>query len=109
MKKKEIQDLAVEELRHKETELRDEIFRLRMKRSASSLDNHMLIRNRRKDLARIITFLRQKEGWETGEDGDGKRERRPRDSQVEDRDRHERPHGQNRRRSCGTARPSPGL
>ena len=65
MKKKEIQDLAVEELRHKETELRDEIFRLRMKRSASSLDNHMLIRNRRKDLARIITFLRQKGGGET--------------------------------------------
>jgi len=64
-KKKEIQDLAVEELRHKETELRDEIFRLRMKRSASSLDNHMLIRNRRKDLARIITFLRQKGGGET--------------------------------------------
>jgi large subunit ribosomal protein L29 len=65
MKKKEIQDLAVEEMRHKETELRDEIFRLRMKRSASSLDNHMLIRNRRKDLARIITFLRKKEGGET--------------------------------------------
>jgi len=65
MKKKEIQDLAVEELRHKEAEMREEIFRLRMKRSSSSLDNTMLIRNRRKDLARIITFLRQKEGGET--------------------------------------------
>jgi large subunit ribosomal protein L29 len=65
MKKKEIQDLAVEELRHKETEIREEIFRLRMKRSASSLDNTMLIRNRRKELARIITFLRQKQGGET--------------------------------------------
>jgi len=65
MKKKEIQDLAVEELLHKETEMREEIFRLRMKRSASSLDNTMLIRNRRKELARIITFLRQKQGGET--------------------------------------------
>ncbi|HBX42526.1 MAG: 50S ribosomal protein L29 [Deltaproteobacteria bacterium] len=65
MKKKEIQDLAAEELRHKEAEMRDEIFRLRMKRSASSLDNTMLIRNRRKELARIITFLRQKQGGET--------------------------------------------
>ena len=64
MKKKEIQDLAVEELRHKETEMREEIFRLRMKRSASSLDNTMLIRNRRKELARIVTFLRQKERGE---------------------------------------------
>ncbi len=61
MKKREMQDLAVEELRHQETEMREEIFRLRMKRSASSLDDKMLIRNRRKDLARILTFLRQKE------------------------------------------------
>jgi len=65
MKKKEIQDLAVEELQHKKVEMREEIFRLRMKRSASSLDNTMLIRNRRKELARIITFLRQKQGGET--------------------------------------------
>lgn len=60
MKRKEWGDLVVEELKHKETELRDEIFRLRMKRSASALDNKMLIRNRRKDLARVLTFLREK-------------------------------------------------
>jgi large subunit ribosomal protein L29 len=65
MKKREIQDLAVEELRHKEAEMREEIFRLRMKRTTSSLDNTMLIRNRRKELARIVTFLRQKQGGET--------------------------------------------
>ncbi len=61
MKKSEIRDLAVEELRNRETEMREEIFRLRMKRSSSSLDNTMLIRNRRKELARIITCLREKE------------------------------------------------
>lgn len=60
MRKKELSELVVEELRHKETELREEIFRLRMKRSASALDNKMLIRNRRKDLARVITYLRRK-------------------------------------------------
>lgn len=60
MSKKELSGLVAEELRHKETELREEIFRLRMKRSASALDNKMLIRNRRKDLARVITYLRQK-------------------------------------------------
>jgi large subunit ribosomal protein L29 len=65
MRMKEISELAVEELRHKEAEMRDEIFRLRMKQSASALDNTMLIRNRRKDLARIITFLRQKEKEES--------------------------------------------
>jgi large subunit ribosomal protein L29 len=62
MKRKELGELAVEELRHKETELREEIFRLRMKRSASPLDNRMIIRNRRKDLARVITHLKRKTG-----------------------------------------------
>ncbi len=60
MKKSELRDLVVEELRHRESELREEIFRLRMKRSASALDNRMLIRNRKKDLARVLTYLRQK-------------------------------------------------
>jgi len=57
MKKREFKELA-EELRHKETELRDEIFRLKMKRAASALDNKMAIRNRRRDLARVVTLLR---------------------------------------------------
>jgi large subunit ribosomal protein L29 len=60
MKRKELSDLGVEELRQKEKELRDEIFRLRMKRAASALENKMLIRNRKKDLARVATFLRAK-------------------------------------------------
>ena len=60
MKTKDVRDLGAEELRQKELELRDEIFRLKMKRAASSLENKMLIRNRRRDLARVVTFLRAK-------------------------------------------------
>ena len=60
MKTKDVRDLGPEELRQKERELRDEIFRLKMKRAASALDNKMLIRNRRRDLARVITLLRGK-------------------------------------------------
>jgi large subunit ribosomal protein L29 len=60
MKNKELCELAAEELKQKEKDLRDEIFRLKMKRAASALDNRMVIRNRRKDLARVITHLRQK-------------------------------------------------
>ena len=60
MKKKEVLDLSAAELQQKEKEIRDEIFRLKMKRSASALDNKMLIRNRRKDLARIITIMNVK-------------------------------------------------
>ncbi len=60
MKKRELRELASEELRQKEMELRDEIFRLRMKRSASALENKMMIRNRRKDLARVMTLIKRK-------------------------------------------------
>ncbi|MBF8258113.1 MAG: 50S ribosomal protein L29 [Actinobacteria bacterium] len=60
MKKNELRDLASDELKQKEKDLRDEIFRLRMKRAASALDDRMAIRNRRKDLARVITHLRKK-------------------------------------------------
>ena len=60
MKTKDVRDLGAEELRQKERELRDEIFRLKMKRAASALENKMLIRNRRRDLARVITLLREK-------------------------------------------------
>jgi len=58
MKTKDVRDLGAEELRQKE--LRDEIFRLKMKRAASALENKMLIRNRRRDLARVVTFLHAK-------------------------------------------------
>jgi large subunit ribosomal protein L29 len=60
MKTKDVRDLGAEELRQKERELRDEIFRLKMKRAASSLENKMQIRNRRRDLARVVTFLHAK-------------------------------------------------
>jgi ribosomal protein L29 len=60
MKTKDVRDLGAEELCQKERELRDEIFRLKMKRAASTLENKMLIRNRRRDLARVVTFLRAK-------------------------------------------------
>jgi large subunit ribosomal protein L29 len=60
MKTKDVRDLGAEELRQKERELRDEIFRLKMKRAAASLENNMLIRNRRRDLARVVTFLHAK-------------------------------------------------
>lgn len=60
MKTKDVRDLGAEELRQKERELRDEIFRLKMKRAASSLENKMAVRNRRRDLARVVTFLRAK-------------------------------------------------
>ena len=60
MKTKDVRDLGAGELRQKELELRDEIFRLKMKRAASALEDKMMIRKRRRDLARVVTFLRAK-------------------------------------------------
>lgn len=56
-KKIELKDLGVEELRLKEKEVREDIFRLRMKRAASALDDKMAIRNGRRTLARVLTAL----------------------------------------------------
>lgn len=62
MKMKDLHELGADELKRRQAELADEIFRLRMKRATASLDNKMLIRNRRKDLARVITHLKRKTG-----------------------------------------------
>jgi large subunit ribosomal protein L29 len=59
-KKELLHELGVDDLRRRQAELADEIFRLRMKRATASLDNKMLIRNRRRDLARVLTILRQR-------------------------------------------------
>lgn len=60
MKMKDLHELGADELKRRQAELADEIFRLRMKRATASLDNKMLIRNRRRDLARVLTVLRRK-------------------------------------------------
>jgi large subunit ribosomal protein L29 len=64
-KKELLHELGVDDLRRRQAELADEIFRLRMKRATASLDNKMLIRNRRRDLARVLTILRQRTKGET--------------------------------------------
>ncbi|RMG61109.1 MAG: 50S ribosomal protein L29 [Deltaproteobacteria bacterium] len=60
MKAKELRDLTLEELRQKEKELEEEIFRLKIKRYTTQLDNKMIIRNKRRDLARIKTVINEK-------------------------------------------------
>jgi large subunit ribosomal protein L29 len=59
-KKELLHELGVDDLRRRQAELTDEIFRLRMRRATASLDNKMLIRNRRRDLARVLTILSQR-------------------------------------------------
>lgn len=61
MKVAEIQDLTVDELRGRERELDDQLFRLRIQKSMGQLEAPRKLRDLRKDLARIKTVLQQKQ------------------------------------------------
>jgi large subunit ribosomal protein L29 len=61
MKVEEIRELGVDELRTREKELDDQLFRLRIQKSMGQLEAPAKVRGIRKDLARIKTVLRQKD------------------------------------------------
>ena len=61
MQAKELVELAADELRIRERELREELLRLRLRRGTNQSDSPMKIRHARKDLARVLTVLKQKE------------------------------------------------
>lgn len=58
----ELRQMNPEDLRVKERETREEIFKLRLKLRTSQLDNASSYRRARRELARIKTLLRQKTG-----------------------------------------------
>lgn len=59
MKLKEIKGLGVSELRQRESELRRELFNLRMQKQIGALENPVRSRNVRRELARVLTISRQ--------------------------------------------------
>lgn len=62
MKAAEVRELSVDELHLKEKELDDELFRLRIQKSMGQLEVPVKVRGVRRDLARIKTILREKQG-----------------------------------------------
>lgn len=58
----ELRQMNVGDLKLKERETREEIFRLKLKMRTNQLDNPSNYRRARKELARIMTLLRQKSG-----------------------------------------------
>jgi large subunit ribosomal protein L29 len=60
MKTKELNDLSPEELRHKQEELVDQLFKLRFQKSLGQLDSPMKVKNVRRDIARIRTLLNRR-------------------------------------------------
>ena len=61
MKVGEFRDLHVDELRQKEKELDDQLFRLRIQKSMGQLEAAHKVKGVRRDLARLKTVLREKE------------------------------------------------
>ena len=61
MKAKELRDMSVAELQAKFKELKDELFRLRFQHAINQLDNPHVISDTKKDIARVMTVLRQKQ------------------------------------------------
>lgn len=61
MKIKEIKDLSVDELKQKERDLVDELFRLKVRHATGQLDSSAMMKSVKKDIARIKTILRERE------------------------------------------------
>ncbi|PIE53542.1 50S ribosomal protein L29 [Candidatus Fermentibacteria bacterium] len=61
MKVHELRSMSMEELQDQARELRAEIFNLRFRKAAQQLDNPLKIRQSKRDLARTLTMIREKE------------------------------------------------
>jgi large subunit ribosomal protein L29 len=57
MKIQELKELSPDELKAKEAELRDQLFKLRFQHALGQLDNAAKLRTIKKDIARIQTLL----------------------------------------------------
>ena len=56
-----IRDMSADEMRTRIAELREEMFNLRFRNSMKQLDNPLKIRVSRRELARLMTVLSEKE------------------------------------------------
>jgi large subunit ribosomal protein L29 len=61
-----IRELAVEEIEARIAENERELFRLRFRSATQELENPMLLRHLRRDIARMKTILRERELAEQG-------------------------------------------
>jgi large subunit ribosomal protein L29 len=60
-KTSELRDLTVDDLRQRERDLDDQIFRLRLQKSTGGLESTAKVRTGRRELARVKTIIREKE------------------------------------------------
>ncbi len=61
MKAADLRELTLEELQAKLKELQEEIFNLNFRAASQQLDNTAALGHTRKDIARVLTVLRERE------------------------------------------------
>ena len=61
MKSEKIREMSVDDLRTKEKELREQLCRLRFQKSLGQLDNALKLKEARRDIARVLTILKEKQ------------------------------------------------
>jgi large subunit ribosomal protein L29 len=54
--------MSVDDLKGKEKELQEQLFRLRLQKSVGQIDNALKLRDTRRDIARVKTILKEKQG-----------------------------------------------
>ena len=62
MKPDKVRELSVDDLKGKEKELQEQLFRLRLQKSVGQIDNALKLRETRRDIARVKTILKEKQG-----------------------------------------------
>ncbi len=65
MRPSELRTMTIEELKQKEQELRKELFNLRFQKATGEIQNPMRIKAVRKDIARILTIITEKQKEES--------------------------------------------
>ncbi len=61
MKASELRELSTEELARRLAELRDELFKLRLRRASEPLPNPLRLRMLRRDIARCLGIMRERQ------------------------------------------------
>ena len=60
VKARDLRELSVDDLRRKEADLNDQIFRLRIQKAMGHLDVPLKVRTTRRELAKVKTVLAEK-------------------------------------------------
>jgi large subunit ribosomal protein L29 len=60
MKTSELRDLSEEELKSKEEEIKDQLFKLKFQHALGQLENALKLKHLKRDIARIMTILKEK-------------------------------------------------